>query len=58
VQRNFTEGVSAGVLGTPAFVLGKTRPDGTVEGILVTGLRSFNDFQQEVECLLTQKDER
>ena len=58
VQRNFTEGASLGVRGTPAFVLGKTRADGMVEGILFTGLRSFNGFQQEVERLLTQEGEK
>jgi protein-disulfide isomerase len=58
VQHNLTEGISAGVQGTPAFVLGKTRADGTVEGTLVIGLRSFNDFQQDVERLLGQKDEK
>jgi protein-disulfide isomerase len=58
VQRDFREGASAGVRGTPAFVLGKTRTDGTVEGVLVSGLRSLDDFQHEVERLLAEEGPR
>src|SRR5438045_1785846 len=39
VQKNFGDGAAAGVRGTPSFVIGRTRPDDTVEGLLLTGAR-------------------
>ncbi|HEY3101077.1 MAG TPA: DsbA family protein [Methylomirabilota bacterium] len=55
VQKNFTDGAAAGVRGTPSFVIGRTRPDGTVEGLLVSGLRPLADFRQEIDRLLSEK---
>ena len=55
VQKNYSDGISAGVRGTPAFFLGKTRADDTIEGVLITGARPLNDFRQEIERILTEK---
>jgi protein-disulfide isomerase len=55
VQQNYDEGISAGVRGTPSFLLGKTHSDGTIEGLLITGARPLNEFRQEIERLLTEK---
>ena len=55
VQKNFSEGAAAGVNGTPSFVIGRTRPDGTVEGLLFTGARPLADFRQEIDRLLSEK---
>ena len=55
VQQDYDEGVAAGVRGTPAFFLGKTRADDTIEGVLISGARPLNDFRQEIERVLTEK---
>lgn len=55
VQRNYTEGLAAGVRGTPSFLLGKTRADNAVEGILFTGARPVDDFRQAIDRLLADK---
>jgi len=36
-------------------VIGRTRPDDTVEGLLLTGARPLADFRQEIERLLSEK---
>ena len=55
VQQSFTDGTAIGVLGTPSFVLGRTRPDDKVEGVLVVGARPLAEFRQEIERLLSEK---
>lgn len=55
VQKGYDDGVSAGVRGTPAFFVGKTRADDTIEGLLISGARPVNDFRQEIERLLAEK---
>jgi protein-disulfide isomerase len=55
IQQNFGDGAAAGVRGTPSFVIGRTRPDNTVEGVLLTGARPIGDFRQEIERLLSEK---
>ena len=55
VQKNFTEAAAIGVRGTPSFVIGRTRPDNTVQGVLMTGARPLDDFRQEIDRLLSEK---
>jgi len=55
VQQSSEEGISAGVRGTPSFLVGKTRPDDTIEGFLITGAPALNDFRREIERVLTEK---
>jgi len=55
VQQSYSQGAAAGVRGTPSFVIGRTKPDGSVEGLLVTGARPIGDFRQEIERLLSEK---
>jgi len=55
VEKNHGDGAAAGVRGTPSFVIGRTRPDGNVDGLLVTGARPLADFRQEIERLLSEK---
>jgi protein-disulfide isomerase len=49
VQKGVDDGLSAGVQGTPSFFLGKTRPDGIVEGLMITGAQPLAEFRQEIE---------
>jgi protein-disulfide isomerase len=55
IQQNFGDGSAAGVRGTPSFVIGRTRPDDRVEGVLVVGARPLTDFRQEIDRLLSEK---
>jgi len=55
VQQNYGDGAAAGVRGTPSFIVGRTRPDNTVEGLLIVGARPLADFRQEIDRLLNEK---
>lgn len=55
VQKSYDDGVAAGVRGTPAFFIGRTRGGDTVEGVLVSGAQPINAFKQEIERLLAEK---
>jgi protein-disulfide isomerase len=55
VQQNYGDGTAAGVRGTPSFVVGRTRPDDKVEGMLIVGARPLADFRQEIDRLLSEK---
>ncbi len=54
VQENQDDGVKAGVRGTPAFFLGKSGKDGSVDGLLISGAQPFENFQQEIDRLLAE----
>ena len=55
VERSLADGMSAGVRGTPAFVLGRSSADNTVESVLITGARPVEAFRGEIERLLSGK---
>lgn len=55
IQKDLDDGVKAGVRGTPAFFVGRTKPDNTVEGLLISGAHPFPVFRQEIERLLQEK---
>jgi protein-disulfide isomerase len=55
VQKGVEEGTAAGVQGTPAFFLGKTSAEGTMQGILISGARPITAFQHHIERLLDGK---
>lgn len=54
VEQNQSDGKSAGVTGTPSFVLGRLK-DGRVEGILIVGAQPFSTFDSQIERLLQEK---
>lgn len=54
VQKDLDDGIAAGVRGTPAFVVGRTRSDGMVEGTLVTGAQPVQVFRQVIDRLLRE----
>jgi DSBA-like thioredoxin domain-containing protein len=58
IRRQMGEGRKAGLTGTPAFMIGRTEPNGTQVKILsvLKGARSFDDFKTEVERLLKEAD--
>lgn len=52
VQQDYDDGLAAGVRGTPGFFLGKTEPDDTIQGTLITGAQPLAVFRQAIEGLL------
>jgi len=55
VQKNLEDGVAAGVRGTPSFFVGKTRPNGTIQGVMISGARPTQDFRQAIDHLLQEQ---
>ena len=51
IKQDMQDARSAGIRGTPAFVIGKTTDD-RVSGTLIAGTRPFAAFKQEIEKLL------
>lgn len=49
INKDIEEGKSAGVTGTPGFVVGKLDTNGIVDGELVTGALPYSDFKKFIE---------
>lgn len=43
--------------GTPGFILGKTRPDGSIRGLAIKGAQPLAAFQQAIERPLGEREE-
>jgi protein-disulfide isomerase len=56
VQQDYEDGIAAGVRGTPGFLLGKTRPDGSIQGPLMRGLQPLTAFRQAIDRLLREQE--
>ncbi|MFQ5508335.1 MAG: DsbA family protein [Leptospirillia bacterium] len=52
VEAGRKAGTEAGARGTPTFVIGKTRSDGTVSGDLVVGAKAYSVFEAKLSQLL------
>jgi protein-disulfide isomerase len=52
IDRDMAEGMKAGVTGTPSFVLGRTTPGTTLEGIRIVGAQPYNTFESRIKALL------
>jgi protein-disulfide isomerase len=52
VQKDYQDGLKAGVGGTPSFIIGRATPEGLISGKFLRGLRSPELFIQEVDALL------
>ena len=52
IDRDVSEGVSAGVSGTPTFVLGATTPGSAIEGQRIVGAQPFQVFEAQIKALL------
>jgi protein-disulfide isomerase len=55
VDKDFADGSAAGVTGTPSFFIGKTSPNGTIEGTLIRGAQPITAFRQVIDRLLEQE---
>jgi protein-disulfide isomerase len=54
VDRDVRDGVKAGLRGTPSFVVGRTMPDQTVTGEMVTGVQSLESLRAKVNALIDE----
>jgi protein-disulfide isomerase len=52
IDRDVAAGMSAGVTGTPSFVLGRTTPGPTLEGIRIVGAQPYQAFESRIKALL------
>ena len=52
VEKDYQDGATAGVRGTPGFFIGTTQPDDTIQGVLISGARPLAVFRQAIERLL------
>ena len=53
LKASLKEGTEAGIRGTPSFLLGQTKPKGTVKAVkLIRGAQPFPVFQQQIDALL------
>ena len=55
VSQGLTDGLAAGVQGTPGFVVAKTKPGDIVEGALVVGAQPVEVFRRLIDQLLAEK---
>lgn len=54
VQNNLALGSSAGVSGTPGFIIGEKTGDGTMRGFLIPGAYPFSTFQTIVDNIAAE----
>jgi predicted DsbA family dithiol-disulfide isomerase len=54
VKADITSGQSAGVSGTPGFVIGILKSDGTVEGKRIDGAYPLTQFETIIEEMLAK----
>lgn len=55
VNQHHAAGSAVGITGTPAFFIGKTNMDGTIEATLVKGAHPITAFRQAIDRLLEQE---
>jgi predicted DsbA family dithiol-disulfide isomerase len=52
VTKDQEDGSSAGVTGTPAFIVGILNDDGTVDGVRIDGAYGYDTFESIIESYL------
>jgi protein-disulfide isomerase len=55
VNQHQAAGAAVGITGTPAFFIGKTSSDGTIEATLIKGAYPLTAFRQAIDRLLEQE---
>lgn len=53
IDKDGADAETAGVTGTPGFIIGKTSADGKVEGVRVTGAYPMTTFKDVIDKLIT-----
>jgi len=57
IQKDMSDGQSAGITGTPGFVVGKLNSDGQVEGVVISGAQPYTSFKAEIDKYLSGSGE-
>ncbi|HEU4367490.1 MAG TPA: DsbA family protein [Methylomirabilota bacterium] len=52
IDRDMADGMSAGVTGTPSFVLGRTSAGPSLEGVRIVGAQPYAAFESRIKALL------
>ncbi len=52
IKKDIADGSAAGVSGTPAFFVGKSSSNGTIEGAIIVGAQPYTAFQAAIDPLL------
>lgn len=52
VKKDIADGTAAGTSGTPSFIIGKSTPNGEIDGDLVVGAQPFAAFQAVIDPIL------
>jgi protein-disulfide isomerase len=55
VQKDYEDGVAAGIQGTPTLFLGKTRGDDAIQGIAIRGAQPVTGFRRAIDRLLVER---
>lgn len=55
VQKDIADASKAGVSGTPSFFIGKSSPDGLIEGTIIIGAQPYSAFKVIIDQLLNSK---
>jgi protein-disulfide isomerase len=55
IDRDIAAAMSAGVTGTPSFVLGATTPGAALEGLRIVGAQPFPVFETRIKALLGER---
>jgi protein-disulfide isomerase len=55
ISKDINAAKTAGLTGTPSFVLGKTGADGYVDGMVIIGAKSLPYMESKIKGMLTQK---
>lgn len=57
IEKDLSDGSSAGISGTPGFIIGNLDSDGNVSGAVVSGAQPFNVFSDAINSYLDGKGE-
>jgi protein-disulfide isomerase len=52
VDKDIADANSIGATGTPTFFIGKSTPNGTIEGMKIVGAQPYSAFQAQIDSLL------
>lgn len=52
IKKDIADGSSVGATGTPTFFVGKSTPDGVIEGAIIVGAYPYSEFQTQIDKLL------
>jgi len=58
IEKDTTDGQTAGISGTPGFIVGTIESNGEVNGVTISGAQPYSVFQQEIDKQLNGSGEK